>query len=64
MLKNRKGQVVTGGALVVAYLTAIIITNGVISNARTGKLKRDGKVIWCQMLNKGHDHCHAQHPWK
>lgn len=42
-------------------LITIITTNGFSQSASNGKLKSNGKKIWCKMQNKGAAYCDSNY---
>lgn len=62
MLKklNRNGFVPIQ-MLIVMAIVAGITTLGLTKTAKDGTLKKNGKIIWCKMQNKGNDFCDAQY---
>ncbi len=59
LLKNKKGQVVTGAALGIAIFIGITVTVAVTKTANNGTLKKNGRVIWCKMQGKDAALCDA-----
>jgi hypothetical protein len=67
---NKKGFAdpasATMGFLLLGAMTAVfsatVVGVGMTQENGAAKLKQDGKLIWCQMQNKGSDYCHAQYP--
>ena len=55
---NRKG-LVEGGVLVAVAIISGIIAIGFNKTAQDGTLKKNGKKIWCKVMNKGESYCNA-----
>ena len=49
------------GATIVTF-SGLVVGVGMTQKDGAAKLKQDGKLIWCQMQNKGKDYCHEQYP--
>ena len=58
---NNKGILPIMPGVIVFYIAAGIIatatTVGYVKTAKNGVLKKNGKIIWCKMQNKGNDYC-------
>ena len=53
---NAKG-IATIPIVLVAMLIASMATTAFNETKKNGVLKKNGKIIWCKMLNKGKDYC-------
>ena len=66
MTLNNKGigpMIVPVGAVLVAALTLLLGAHGIENNARSGKLTRDKKLIWCKMQGIDKTVCEENYPW-
>lgn len=66
MLKNKLGFVASGviAAQVAVGIIAGMTGTAIYKTAKNGVLKKNGKVIWCKMQNKGQDFCDAKYGHK
>ena len=56
MLKNKKGYIPLAFVITLSFVGATCL-KGFSDTVKDGTAKRNGKVIWCKMQNKGADYC-------
>ena len=58
MLKrlSRSGAVPVAGLVALALIGAIC-ARAIVETAKSGVLKKNGKLIWCKMQGKGNEFC-------
>lgn len=57
---NNKGYVPLQVFLIVALVSGLS-TAGFVKTSQDGTLKKNGKLIWCKMQNKGNNFCDAKY---
>lgn len=55
MLRKLKSK--SGEAILAVYVIMSLVGIGIAQTAQNGTLKKNGKLIWCKMQNKGNDYC-------